>query len=146
MKLITLSDNAKSFSQTLKNEYTNSIDIENSSFSEKYENSELSKYNSSSQNIRFFDNILMNKYYDKIKNSCSSRYLSKEDNFKYQYRPEALSSDVYGTTDLWYLILKVNSCEDFSEFHNLDYVLLPDLNVISECIMNEEFILKKESK
>ena len=146
MKLITLSDDAKSFGQTLRNEYSNSIDIESASFSEKYENKELPKYSITTQGIRFFDNILMEKYYEKIRKSCKEKYLTKEENFKYRYRPEALSSDVYGTTDLWYMILKVNSCEDFSEFHDLEYVLLPDLNTISDCIMNEDFILKKSTQ
>lgn len=144
MRMNNLSSSANSFSGTIMNEFQNSLDIENSSFCEKYENQELQQYFSSSQNIVLFTNILMNKYYDKIKKSCQTKVFSKEENIKYRYRPEALSSDIYNTTGLWYLILRVNSCEDFSEFYELEHVLLPDINTISECLINEEYILKKD--
>lgn len=144
MKINSIEKTQSSFSKTLSGEFRSSTDIENVSFIEKYENKELPKYLNSSQNLKEFTNLLMTKYYNKIRSTCSFRTLSKEENTKYRYRPEALSSDVYGTVSLWYLILKVNSCEDFSEFYDLPYVLLPDINVISECMLNEEYILKKD--
>ena len=108
------------------------------------ETEEVKYYEKSTNNIIIFDNILLNKYYQKIKAGCTKRPFSKEDNIKYRFRPEALASDEYGIPGLWYLILKVNSCEDFSEFHDFDYVLLPRLEDINECLTNEEYILKKQ--
>lgn len=146
MKINSIGKTQSSFSKTLYGEFRSSTDIENVSFIEKYENKELPKYLNSSQNLKEFTNLLMTKYYNKIRSTSSFKTLSKEENTKYRYRPEALSSDVYGTVSLWYLILKVNSCEDFSEFYDLPYVLLPDINVISECMLNEEYILKKDTQ
>ena len=145
MKINTLQSSQNSFSKTIMNEFQSSVDIENCSYKNTYDNKELKKYLSTSHNIVFFDNVLLNKYYDKIKESCTLRMLSKEEMIKYRYRPEALSSDIYNTTALWYLILKVNSCEDYTEFYDLDVVLLPDITKINECLVNEEFILKKGS-
>lgn len=34
---------------------------------------------------------------------------------KYKYRPEALSNEVYGTTEFWYLILRVNGLFNHGE-------------------------------
>lgn len=145
MKINSLQTSQNSFSKTITNEYQSSIDIENCSYKSTYDNKELKKYSTTSHNITLFDNVLLTKYYDKIKESCTLRMLSKEEMIKYKYRPEALSADIYNTTDMWYLILKINSCEDYSEFHDLDVILLPDISKINECLVNEEFILKKGS-
>lgn len=144
MKSVSIVDTQKSFSKTINNQARNSHDIEAASYHDKYTNQDLPYYKTTSNNIILFDNILMNKYYNKIKSTCKQRTFSKEDNIKYRYRPEALASDEYGIPGLWYLILKVNSCEDFSEFSDFDYVLLPDLNVVNECLTNEEYILRKQ--
>lgn len=144
MKSVSIRETQASFSQTINNQARNSHDIEAASYHDKYNNSEVRYYEKSTNNIIIFDNILLNKYYQKIKAGCTKRVFSKEDNIKYRFRPEALASDEYGIPGLWYLILKVNSCEDFSEFHDFDYVLLPRLEDINECLTNEEYILKKQ--
>ena len=92
----------------------------------------------------YLNNYLYTHYYDKIKDSCTKLTLTPELNQKYNYRPEALSTDRYNTPNLWYLILYVNGCEDSSEFHDLDYVLLPDMSVITHCLSDEEYIGKKK--
>lgn len=144
MKSVTISSNSQSFSKNINAQARNSHDIEAASYHDAYCNEEVKYYEKSTNNIIIFDNILLNKYYQKIKAGCTKRPFSKEDNIKYRFRPEALASDEYGIPGLWYLILKVNSCEDFSEFHDFDYVLLPRLEDINECLTNEEYILKKQ--
>lgn len=137
--------NQNSFRKSVMTEYNNSTDIERSATRELYNNPELQNFKTSDMKIVLIENLLLTKYYQKIKASCSKRKLTIEDNTKYRYRPEALSTDIYDTPGLWYLILKVNSCEDASEFHDLPYVLVPSIDTIRECLTNEEYILTKGS-
>ena len=136
----------QSFSNTIKSEYGSSVDIENVSNRYLYVNKDLKQYTSTTNKIRLYENILLTKYYNKIKQSCRRKTLTKEEKIRYKYRPEMLSVDEYSTTTLWYLILYVNSCEDFSEFSDIDTVLLTDISVINSCILNEEFIIKQNNK
>ena len=145
MNLNTIYSNNNSFRTTVARQYRNSADIEKSSTAETYTNPELSKYFDTTNNIQIRTNVLMNKYYEKIKSKATKKQLSKELNIKYRFRPELLASDEFGIPGLWYLILKLNGCEDFSEFHDLPYVLLPSIDVLNECLVNEEYILGKES-
>jgi len=137
---------SNSFSKTIVNQFLNSTDIEQASVSNPFENSDLLYYEKSDMKLDLRDNILMTKYYNKIKASCTRLDLSPEMHQKYNNRPEALSTDRYQTPNLWYLILYLNGCEDVSEFHDLDYVLLPDISVINSCLADEEYILKKKIK
>lgn len=146
MKSVSVLNTQNSFSKTVDNQRRNSHDIEAASYHDKYTNEDLQHYKTTSNNIILFDNILLNKYYNRIKSTCTKKYFGREDNIKYRYRPEALASDVYGIPGLWYLILKVNSCEDCSEFTDFDYVLMPDLNIINDCLTNEEYMLKKQKQ
>lgn len=133
------------FSTTINQQLLNSSDIDSACYINDYTNDELQNYNKSSLKIQLNENFLLNKYYNKIKDSCKEKVLSKEEQIKYKYRPEALAADYYKMPGLWYLILKVNSCEDFSEFHDMEYVLLPDISVINSCLMKEEYISEKPS-
>ncbi len=146
MKFADVSSNPSSFSTTILEQMKSTNDIEFCSFKDTYTSDEVKYYEKSTNNIILFDNLLLNKYFNKIKNSCTKFYMTKEENIIYRYRPEALSTNKYGTPNLWYIILKVNSCEDFSEFHDFDYVLLPNLSTINECLVNEEYIIRKNSK
>jgi len=146
MKFADVNTNTGSFSTTILDQMRSTNDIEYCSLRDSYTSDEIKYYDKSSNNIIIWDNLLLNKYYDKIKNSCTKFYLTKEENIIYQYRPEALSRDKYGTPNLWYIILKVNGCEDFSEFHDFDYVLLPNISTINECLTDEEYILRKNNK
>ena len=146
MKFADVNSNTGSFSNTILEQMNSTNDIEFCSFKDTYTNKDIKYYEKSSNNIILFDNILLNKYFDKIKQTCTKLFMTKEENIIYQYRPEALSTNKYGTPNLWYLILKVNGCEDFSEFHDFDYVLLPDLSTVTECLVNEEYILRKNTE
>ena len=136
--------NGDSFSRTIVDQFKDSTDIEQASISNSYKNDELLHYEDTEMKINLRDNILMTKYYEKIKQSCSKLTLTPEMKQKYNFRPEALSTDRYNTPNLWYLILYINGCEDAFEFHDLDYVLLPDMSTISKCLSNEEYINDKK--
>lgn len=140
----SVSSNENSFTKTIESEANSSYDIEQASIENEYKNSDVNYCNTTEMKLNLYSNILLDKYYQKIKNSCVSRSFSRNEQFKYNYRPELLSTEVYGTTSLWYIIMKCNDCEDLMDFKDLGIVLLPDISVITECINSEEFIKAKK--
>lgn len=146
MNLTTVGGNVYSFSNTIMTQKDNAADIQKASISDDFNNKDLLYYEETTQKLKLYENILLTKYYNKIKASCEAKQLTPELNHKYKYRPEALSTDEYGFPGLWYLILYVNGCEDCSEFHDLSHVLIPKLDTIQQCLMNEEFINNKDDR
>jgi hypothetical protein len=144
MNLTTIHNNNQSFSSTVIQQIRNSANIEKASYPERYTNPELNKFTTSNLNMILRDNILIGKYFNKIKSTARTITLSRELNIRYRFKPELLASDEFGMPGLWYVILKLNGCEDFSEFHDLQYVIVPDLHTITQCILDEEYILEKE--
>jgi len=53
-------------------------------------------------------------------------------NTEWRQRPDYVSWDYYGTTIFWHLILFVNGVSSLEDFDNLDGVLIPPYNVISD--------------
>lgn len=51
-------------------------------------------------------------------------------NIKYQYRPDYMSYDYYGTVVLWQLLLYVNSVFSVEDF-DLDTVIIPSLDAVT---------------
>lgn len=144
MQHSTVAETQSSFYKTIITQEGNSTDIERASIPEKYINPEIPYYESTEQKIRIFENVLMTKFANIIKENCEVMKFDSQCRFKYKYNPEMLSRDHYGTPSLWYLILYVNGCEDASEFRDFDYVLLPRLSVIQKCLTSMEFIDKKD--
>lgn len=145
MYIANVNDTHRSFKNTINNLAKTSVDIEQASIENPYTNTDILHYENSEMNLNLYDNILLGKYFDKIKMTCVKRTLSKEEQFKYNYRPELLSTEVYGIPSLWYLILKCNNCEDFSDFKDLSTVELPDLVTVENCLTNEEYIKGKDN-
>ena len=135
-----------SFSRTIVNQKNNSFDIDKASEEEDFTNSDLPHYTTTDMNLKDYNNVLMNKYYDKIVSTAYKKTLTEVDWAKYNRRPEALSTDEYETPDLWYLILYINDCECAEDFVNLPYVLLPSMSTIQSCLTNEEYINAKAEK
>ena len=81
---------------------------------------------------RYFDIFLQNTYKITLPN-----YL--------KYRPELLCKEMYGTTDLWYIILKLNGMYSHIEFKN-KYVKIIDPNVVEKVIITINAAYKKVLK
>lgn len=143
MTFSKVQDSNQSFSKTIEGQISNSIDIEQSSIPYEYTNKDVAHYENSEMKINLYENILLGKYFPVIKNSCTLKTISREDQFRYNYRPELLSTDTYGTPSLWYIIMRCNNCEDINDFKDLPTVYLPDIVTIENCIFNEEFIKAK---
>lgn len=76
----------------------------------------LDNYN----NIKFTVKNVLDDYLVELKNLATNVYLTDADLSKYNYKPKLLSADVYGTTDLFYLILIMNGICNVKEFVNIN--------------------------
>ena len=59
--------NQTSFSRTIVNQFKDSTDIEQASISNEFKNDELMYYKTTDMKLDLRENILLTKYYDKIK-------------------------------------------------------------------------------
>ena len=146
MEFKSVYQNTSSFSETVMGQKNNAMDIEQASVSQDFTNEDLPHYTTTDMGLKSMDNVLMNKYYDKIKSSATLKTLTDQERAKYNRRPEALSTDTYDTPALWYLILYLNDCECAEDFVNLPTVLMPDVAVVKSCLVNEEYINAKDEK
>lgn len=75
-------------------------------------------------------NVLSN-YIDEIReNYCTIVKLDKDQLFKYKYRPKLLCYDIYGESELAFIILIINDICDVKEFTK-DTLLLPNKSNMS---------------
>lgn len=69
-----------------------------------------------------FSNLIV-KYMPEIKALKVKISLSAEEYQKYRFNPKRLSYDLYGTTELWFIILEANELYSALEFDNQTIVL-----------------------
>lgn len=62
-----------------------------------------------------FNNLVI-KYMPELKEIKIKITLSNEEYAKYKYNPKYLSFDIYGTTELWFLILEANELHSARQF------------------------------
>lgn len=62
-----------------------------------------------------FSNLVI-KYMPELKELKVKIELSNQEYAKYKYNPKVLSHDIYGTTELWFLILEANEMHSVVEF------------------------------
>ena len=92
------------------------------------------------ETIQFEPDSIINDYLDLLKEKSVEVELDEQEKIKYFYNPELLSFDIYGTTELDFLILKLNGIIDPKEF-NLSKVKLlkqEDLKTLLSNIYNAE--------
>jgi hypothetical protein len=88
---------------------------------------------------------LANKYYDYIQNGIISLELTDKEYMKYRFQPKMFCNDIYGTTELWGLLLKINNFNSIAEFNRKKIKVFGNniFNVLNEILINEkENILK----
>ena len=76
----------------------------------------LDSYN----NIKFTVKNVLDDYLVELKKLSTNVYLTDADLSKYNYKPKLLCADVYGTTDLFYIILLLNGICNVKEFVNIN--------------------------
>ena len=101
------------------------------------------------ENINFYNeidgiqipvkSIFFETYRGLILNNCIKVKMSDKKLNRYRYRPKLLSYDLYGTTDLWHLILWINNMYSVTQFNESSiYIFNPDkLNLLVRIINNE---------
>lgn len=52
---------------------------------------------------------------------------------QYHHRPDLLSQDMYGTPDLWYMILHINDIPSIIDF-KVDFIYIPPVSIIYDYI------------
>lgn len=82
---------------------------------------------------------LSNKYYDYIMKNTMTLELSNSEYMKYRYQPKLFCYDIYGTTELWFLLLRINNFTSISEFNSKKIKVFSGsiFNVLNEILVNE---------
>ena len=87
---------------------------------------------------------ILTPYKIKMKEYIHTYILNDKDIVEYEYRPEKLSFDVYGTIELAPLILEINNMESATQFCDLENgIKLFDGNIID--FLNEILIIEKKN-
>ena len=59
---------------------------------------------------------IISDYLDELKDSAVYVSLNQDQQFKYMYKPKLLCSDLYGSPELYFIILLLNDMADVKEF------------------------------
>ena len=88
-------------------------------------------------------NSLVIKYMPELESLKTKITLTNEEHAKYKYNPKLLSYDLYGTTELWFLILEANELRSITEFNSKTiYLFKTDILEKMSRILNLEQIPK----
>lgn len=100
------------------------------------------------------ESSIIDKYKEELEDSKRKVELTTSEYHKYRYNPKLLSFDVYGTTELWFLILMANELYAITEFDSKTVVLYDAtiidkvnhmLNLDSEFLENNSMEIKAET-
>lgn len=96
--------------------------------------------NTSSDNFIILMNPIFDKYYELLKNYISEVNLTDEEYNKYIYKPKLLSLDIYGTTELYFLLLKINNMTSIIDFNkqNIKVFKKEIMTILNEIMIHEE--------
>ena len=81
---------------------------------------------------------ITNEYKTYLLSCVKSIQLSEKEKENYRYSQKKLSYDLYGTTELWADLLKLNGCVSIAEFES-DFIRVYDPNTFKE-YLNEIMI------
>lgn len=82
---------------------------------------------------------IFDKYKDIIDNLCVSVTLTDDELYIYRYNPHALSLKLYGTVELWYLLLKLNKKVSAVDFTDASIKILhpKNISILNSIILKE---------
>lgn len=87
-------------------------------------------------------NALFEKYYSLMLDNAVMVTLSNEDYHKYRYKPKIMSLDLYGTTELYFLLLRLNNMVSVTQFDRTELKVF-DQSIVK--ILNEISIHEYEN-
>jgi hypothetical protein len=100
-------------------------------------------------NIMILNSLsLLDKYYDFLSNEIISVDLSEDEYAEYRMNPKLLSYKLYGTTELWSMILSINNLTSAAEFtlKKINVFTSEIFNLLNEILILEEKKLNKNKK
>lgn len=89
-------------------------------------------------NIVFNTYNVLSDYIDEIRDKCVLITLNEEQMYKYKYRPKLLCYDIYGNSELAFVILVINDMYNAKNFTKNKILMLnkTDMNDIMKYIYN----------
>lgn len=91
-------------------------------------------YQMTQANIKYIVKNILDDYLVELKRLCIYIKLSKEELKKYNYNPKRLCADIYGNTEMYYLILLLNGICDVKEFHDINPIRMMPIGVLNEAL------------
>ena len=85
---------------------------------------------------------LFEKYYDILLDNTVTVVLTEDEYLKYRFKPKLLSKDLYGSKDLYYLLIRLNNIYTVIEF-DFKEVKVFNTNIVS--LLNEIMVLESEN-
>ena len=82
------------------------------------------------------------KYFDIIRKNIETVNLTDAEFLNYKYQPKKFCYDRYGTTELWGILLRLNSMTSLSDFASQSF-RAPKANIM--ILLNEMLILEKRN-
>lgn len=106
----------------------NSISYDSTSFLEKFNNLTMVSYN------------IFNDYIEEMLDMCVNVTLSDQEYNKYVYRPKLLAYDVYGSTEMYFIIMILNNICNVKEFNfkKIKMLTVEDLEKVVSAVYNSE--------
>jgi hypothetical protein len=91
-------------------------------------------YQQTEANITYVIKQILDDYLVELKRMSVYIQLSKEELKKYNYNPKRLCADVYGNTEMYYLILLLNGICNVKEFHDINPIRMIPIEILNEAI------------
>ena len=87
----------------------------------------------SGETLQLLDMNIVDDYIDELQSVCVNVQLSDKELMKYSYNPGLLAYDVYGSTELEFVILKLNGVIDPKDF-NFPTIKLVEVSVLDDIL------------
>lgn len=93
-------------------------------------------------------NSILDKYWDYLQKIVVPKTLNDVDYNKYKFQPKRLSFEIYGTTELWSAILRINQLTSASQFtkQTINLFTMDIFEVLNEILILENTHIKENNK
>lgn len=102
-----------------------------------------SSIDENSDTIRINFSCILDRYYDYILSQSVLVVFTDREWMNYRFQPKRLSMNIYKTTELWSLILRMNNMSSILEFDKKTLILPPVRSIFN--ILNEIMILEDDN-
>jgi len=128
------------FETTINRFIGNTIVFENHSHIERYINMDMENYRRSDLNLYYIDDIIINKFGNRLKEKATSVNLSDDQKMRWDMNPFLMAAESLGNISWWWTILFVNDMLNVHEFSNLpDTLKIPNMEDLKKCLVYEMF-------